>query len=169
MNFGYRRSLPHMLGIIFGHAFMEFAVALGLGAVYQQFPIIELVLKIVAVSLLLYLAYRIATAPVDKLASAKSGAKPWTFWQAFIFQWVNPKAWLIAIGVASSVAGKGEPFTVALFVFLATAMAGVISTNLWTGFGVAMARVLNTPTKRRIFNYFLAALLVLSVVMLLVD
>ncbi len=169
MNFGYIRSLPHMLGIGLGHAFMEFMVALGLGAIYVRFPIFRTGLQVVAILLLLWLAYKIATAPVDRLQKKTDESKPWTFWQAFAFQWVNPKAWLIAIAVSGQYAGGANPVLTATWIFVATCMASVISTNLWTGFGVAMARILNTPFKRRVFNWVLAALILLSVVMLLGD
>ncbi len=169
MNFGYRRSVPHMLGVIFGHAFMEFGVALGAGAIYTQFPSFRVVLQIVAILLLLWLAFKIATAPVEKLASADAEQKPWTFWQAFIFQWINPKAWLIAIAVSGQFAGGETPLLNAFYIFIATAIAGVVSTQTWTIFGVGMARLLNTPMKRRIFNFILAALILVSVVLLLGD
>lgn len=169
MNFGYRRSIPHMLGVIFGHAFMEFSVALGAGALYQQFPSFRIILQITAIVLLLWLAYKIATAPVDKLARADAEMKPWTFWQAFLFQWINPKAWLIAIAVSGQFAGGEKPVVTAAYIFLATVIGGIISTQTWTGFGVGMAKLLDTPRKRRAFNWMLAALILLSVVLLLGD
>ncbi len=169
MNFGYRRSLPHMMGVLFGHAFMEFLVALGLGAIYVRFPIFRTGLQITAILLLIWLAYKIATAPVDKLQGNAKESKPWTFIQAFVFQWINPKAWLIAIAVSGQYAGGANPLMTAIWIFVATCLAGVISTNLWTGFGVAMARILNTPFKRRVFNWALAGLIILSVLMLLGD
>lgn len=167
MNFGYRATAPHFLGVMFGHAFMEFSVALGAGAIYTEFPIFREILRIVAIVLLIWLAWKIASAPVEKLATAQTGAKPWTFWQAFIFQWINPKAWLIAIAVSGQFAGGANPLLSAFYIFLATLIGGIVSTQLWTGFGVAMARVLNTPTKRRIFNFALAGLLIFTIVLML--
>ncbi len=169
MNFGYRRSLPHMLGVGLGLSTMIFLIALGLGAVYLKFPIISQILQIVAILVLLWLAYKIATAPVDKLEKAQKEPKPWRFWQAFWFQWINPKAWLICIAVSGQYAGGEQPLMSALWILIAAMFASVVSTNLWTGFGLAMARFLNTPMKRRVFNYVLAGLIVLSVFMLLGD
>ncbi len=166
MNFGYRRSIPHMLGVIFGHAAMEFSVALGVGALYKQFPFIETALKVISITLLLWLAYKIATAPVDKFGQASGESKPWTFLQAFFFQWINPKAWMIASIVSAQFASAERPVLSASYIFLATVMGGIVSTQTWTLFGVAMARILNTPLKRRIFNLALAGLLLLTIVMI---
>ena len=167
MRFGYRATMPHAWGVMIGHAVMEFMVAAGLGAIYLSFPILNNILTIVAILLLCYLAYKIATAPVDKFAESAKQAKPWGFWQAFVFQWINPKAWLIAIGVSGQYASGEHPLIAATFIGIATLLAGVISTQTWTIFGVAMARILNTPLKRRIFNISMALLIIASIFMLI--
>ncbi len=167
MNFGYKRSLPHMFGVGLGLSAMVFIIALGAGVLFCQFPAFRITLQITSVLLLLWLAYKIATAPVEKLASAKTEAKPWTFWQAFFFQWINPKAWVIAIAVTGPYAGGARPILSAALIGFAAILASCVSTNTWTGFGVAMARILSTPTRRRIFNYTLAALILISVLLLL--
>lgn len=167
MNFGYKRTLPHIWGVILGHSVMEFIIALGFGELYLRYPMVQMVLEVVAVVLLLWLAYKVATAPVDSLGTVSESYKPWTFWQAFLFQWINPKAWLIAIGISGQYAGGPQPLMTAIYIAIATVLAGVVSANVWAGFGVAMARILNTPTKRRIFNVILALLIVASVFMLL--
>ena len=167
MRFGYRATQPHAWGVLTGHSFMEFMVALGLGNIYREFPIVETALTVIAVCLLSYLAYKIAVAPVDKFAEAKGHDKPWRFWQAFVFQWINPKAWLIAIGVSGAYASGEKPLQAALIIGAVTAMTGIISSQGWTIFGVWMRQVLNTPIKRRIFNVSLALLMIWSVVLLL--
>lgn len=167
MRFGFKRTQPHAWGITSGHAFMEFFVAAGLGAVYLSFPIFKQILTVVAIVLLCYLAYKIATAPVDKFAESDRQSKPWTFWQGFAFQWINPKAWLIAIGVSGQYASGDHPIILAAIIAIATFFAGIISSQTWTIFGVAMARILNTPAKRRAFNIIMALLIILSIFMLL--
>ncbi len=167
MRFGWRATQPHAWGIFFGHPTLQFFVALGLGSTYQAFPIVEQVLTIVAIIVLCYLAYKIATAPVDKFAESKSQSKPWTFWQAFIFQYINPKAWLIAIGVSGQYASGEHTLLAASLIALATLSTAIISTQGWTLFGVAMRQILNTPLKRRIFNIAMALMLVASIVMLI--
>ena len=167
MRFGWRATQPHAWGIFFGHSLMEFLVALGLGKTYQAFPIVQQILTVIAVVVLCYLAYKIATAPVDKFAESKSQFKPWTFWQAFMFQYINPKAWLIAIGVSGQFASGENALKAAAIIGFATLCTAVISTQGWTLFGVAMRQFLNTPLKRRLFNVAMALMLIASIFMLI--
>ena len=167
MRFGWRATQPHAWGIFFGHPTLQFAVALGLGSTYQAFPIIQQILTVVAIIVLCYLAYKIATAPVDKLSQSKSASKPWTFWQAFMFQYINPKAWLIAIGVSGQYASGENTLLAASLIGFATLSTAIISTQGWTLFGVAMAQILDTPFKRRIFNIAMALMLIASIIMLI--
>jgi len=111
-NYGLRRTLPHMLGISLGHMVMVFAVGVFLLRVFSQFPALNLALKILSVTYMLWLAWRIATAlPQD--AKAVTGT-PLTFLQAAAFQWVNPKAWFMAI-TARLPSGRGSAFRFAGF------------------------------------------------------
>ncbi len=169
MRFGYRATQPHAWGILCGHAFLEFAVALGLGTIYAQFPFIERILTFVAVLLIIYLAYKIAMAPVDRLATIDGHDKPWTFWQGFAFQWINPKVWFIAMGIAGQFASGTDPLKAAMIIGAVTASTAIISTQTWTIFGVAMRQVLNTPLRRRLFNIAMASLMVISVIAMLQD
>ena len=96
MNFGYKKTLPHILGITFGFSVMIILIGLGLGSVFKSFSVIHHILKYAGATYLLYLAWKIATfSSFDKKGDRN---KPFTFWQAVIFQWVNPKAWVITVG-----------------------------------------------------------------------
>ena len=94
-NYGFKRSLPHMLGISLGHAFMVFLVGIGLAEVFEIHPVLKTVLKVVSVAYMLYLAWKIANASAPEETEGKG--RPFTFMQAAAFQWVNPKAWAMAL------------------------------------------------------------------------
>lgn len=162
-NFGFRRTVPHMLGIIVGFPVMTVAIGLGLGTMFQAQPMLHAALKYVATAYLLYLAYRIATASRDKDVAAR--ARPMTFLEATAFQWVNPKAWMMAIGAIgayTTVGGSALAETLMIsLVFCAVSVPGV---GIWTLFGVAIRRFLQSDTAMRVFNLTMAGLLVASLV-----
>lgn len=159
VNFGFRRTMPHMLGISMGHALMVFLVGLGLAGVFKAWPPALLALKVASVAYMLWLAWRIAQAGAPGEGRAK--AAPMTFLQAAAFQWVNPKAWAMALGAVS--AYVVEPSALAY-----AAVAGVFalvnlpSVSVWAGAGQAMRRWLDGPGRLRAFNWTMAGLLVLS-------
>ena len=101
VNFGIRRSLPHMLGISLGFMLLVAAVGLGLGQLFEQFPPLYTVLRYGGAAYLLYLAWKIAGSGAPD-ADGKATGKPFTFLQAAAFQWVNPKAWIMAIGAITT-------------------------------------------------------------------
>jgi threonine/homoserine/homoserine lactone efflux protein len=156
-NFGVRRSVPHMLGISIGHSFMVVVVGLFLMGVFHAVPALHTVLTVASVLYLLWLAAKIATATPKE---GTSRARPFTFWQAAAFQWVNPKAWYMAIGAITLYAGD-RPLGV-LLVALIFAATNLPSISVWTVLGQQMRRFLGTPGRLRAFNWTMAALLVLS-------
>ena len=157
-NFGVRRSVPHMLGISVGHSFMVVVVGLGLMGVFEAAPVLHDVLTVASVLYLLWLAWKVATsAPKD----GASRARPFTFWQAAAFQWVNPKAWVMAIGAITLYAGDGGPWAV-LAVAAVFAATNLPSISVWTVMGQEMRRFLTSPTRLKAFNWTMAGLLVLS-------
>ncbi|MBR9726875.1 LysE family translocator [Shewanella intestini] len=163
LNFGIKRSLPHMLGICIGFPLMVLAVGLGLSAIFVTFPVLHTVIKVIGVVYLLYLAWLIANSS-NKMES-KNSSKPFSFIQAVAFQWVNPKGWIMAVGAMATFTTINAPLTpqvitIAL-VFLSVALpcAGV-----WLGFGVALKKLLKDQRQQRIFNVLMALLLVASIV-----
>jgi threonine/homoserine/homoserine lactone efflux protein len=159
VNFGFRRTVPHMLGISIGHALMVFLVGLGLAGVFPAWPLALTVLKLASVAYMLWLAGKIAQAGAPGEGRAK--AEPMTFLQAAAFQWVNPKAWAMALGAVS--AYVTEP-SVWAYAAVAGIFACVIlpSVSVWAGAGQAVRRWLQRPGRLRAFNWTMAALLVLS-------
>ena len=158
-NFGLRRSLPHMSGISLGHAFMALLVGLGLGAALAAVPQAKLAMKVAAVGYMLWLAWKIAHASAP--GEGRAGGQPLTFLQAAAFQWVNPKAWAMAIGAMAAYAAEGGWMRVALVAGL-FALINFPSVLLWAWAGRAMRVFLQVPSRLRVFNWTMAALLVAS-------
>jgi threonine/homoserine/homoserine lactone efflux protein len=161
-NFGFRRTLPHMLGVAIGFTIMVLAIGLGLSAIFERFPLIHQVLRYGGGAYLLYLAYRIATAAPTPGAAQPAG-HPLTFLQAALFQWINPKSWMMAVGAISAYTTVGGNLMLESVLIAVTFGAiGLPSTALWAGLGVAIARLLRTRWALRAFNIAMALLLVAS-------
>lgn len=156
-NFGFRRSLPHMLGISLGFALMALLVGIGIAQVFELYPVLKLVLKVLAVAYMLYLAWKIANAAAPK--AVKSAGKPFTFLQAAAFQWVNPKAWAMALTAVTVYAPSQE-------LVMVTVVAGVFSAvnlpsvTFWAVLGQQAQRILTNQRRLQIFNITMAVLLV---------
>jgi threonine/homoserine/homoserine lactone efflux protein len=159
-NFGFRRTVPHMFGIGIGFAFMIFCVGVGLMQVFDQFPILHTILKVVSVAYLLWLAWKIANATAPQGAK-NTDAKPLTFLQAALFQWVNPKAWTMAL-TAITVYTEDQTARSVLIVSLAFGIVNFPSVSIWTVLGQQLARFLTSAARLRAFNWTMAMLLVLS-------
>jgi len=156
-NFGFRRTIPHMLGVGLGFMVMVLLVGLGLSQVFDAYPISYTVLNAASLIYLLYLAWKIANAAAPKEANGLG--TPMSFLQAAGFQWVNPKAWAMALTSISLYApdrSMGSMLMVAL-VFGAINLPCVSS---WTVLGQQMRRVLTNPARLRVFNWTMAVLLV---------
>ncbi len=161
-NFGFRRSIPHMLGINVGFPAMVLAIGLGLGTVFQAFPWLHIALKYIGAAYLLFLAWKIANAG---RASGRETAKPFTFLQAVAFQWVNVKGWINAVGALSAYTDPAaDAFGEAARVALVYVGATIVSNTLWCGFGVAIGRLLKTERALRWFNWIMAAALAASII-----
>jgi threonine/homoserine/homoserine lactone efflux protein len=165
--FGFVRTLPQMLGVSIGFPAMLLALGLGLGEIFRQLPWLHEALRYVGAAFLLYLAWRIArTADVE----AVEARRPLTFVEAALFQWLNPKAWTLCLGVIAAFTTPGLSIGASLvelgvLAFLAGVIA-FIALVVWCLFGVMIAKLLRDERKRRIFQLSLAALLALSVVSL---
>lgn len=158
-NFGFRRTVPHMLGIGIGFGVMIILVGLGLVRIFDAFPVTHLILTIVGIGYLLWLAWKIAHASAPD--ATRSGARPFTFMQAALFQWVNPKAWQMAL-TAITLYAPDRSATAILWVGLVFAVINLPSVSTWTVLGQQMRRVLSSPARLRAFNWSMAALLVAS-------
>lgn len=158
-NFGFRRTVPHMFGIGIGFTFMIFLVGIGLMQVFDRWPVSHTILKVVSVAYMLWLAWKIANAaPPEK---AQTTGTPMTFLQAAAFQWVNPKAWTMAL-TAITIYAPDRAIVSILTVALAFGFVNFPSVSVWTVLGQELRRVLKGPKSLRAFNWTMAVLLVLS-------
>lgn len=149
-NYGYRRTLPHLMGINAGVFVLTMVVCLGLGEVFVRLPALHGVLKVVGALYLVYLAWRLAGA---SLAPEQAARQPLTFVEAAAFQAVNPKTWLKAVTLATVFMPAGvAPVTGALLVSVVGWAIGFPLISVWTMFGVAIRRYLSSPLRLRVFN-----------------
>ncbi|WP_170400744.1 LysE family translocator [Ruegeria arenilitoris] len=158
-NFGFRRTIPHMLGIGLGFTVMVLLVGAGLVQLFDRYPVSYTALKIVSVGYLLFLAWKIAHAAPTK--SKASEGDPMTFLQAAAFQWVNPKAWAMAL-TATTAYTPDHTLKAIVIVALIFGAVNLPSVSTWTVLGQQMARVLTNPRRLVAFNWTMAALLVAS-------
>jgi threonine/homoserine/homoserine lactone efflux protein len=159
-NFGWRRSLPHLLGISFGFGVMLVLVGLGLGQVFRRHPALHGVLKWASLAYLLYLAFRVATAAPPGARDTRG--RPMGFGAAALFQAVNPKAWAMALTAVAAYGELGVAALAAVFVLVNLPCCGS-----WALLGEQMRRWLHRPRALQVFNWGAAALMVASVLPLL--
>ena len=160
VNFGFKKTIPHMFGIAFGFGLLLLGVGFGLKELFEQFPIMQLIIKIAGGLYLLYLAWAIANSgPVE---TGKGEGKPMSFMAASLFQWVNPKAWVMAITAMTVYTGEPDFITSVFIVTGAFVIVNFPSVSVWCGFGVMLREWLADPKRLKIFNVSMALLLVAS-------
>ena len=163
---GFKRTLPAVAGVALGFPFLALCVGLGLGKLFEAFPTLLSVLKVGGVIYMLWLAFKIATA-VPSQDDSETASKPLNFIQAFGFQWINPKAWIMAITALSSYT-LASHYWVGLACVVGTFLfTGITSASTWAGFGAVLKKWLTHPQWFRPINYALSASLLLSLVPML--
>ena len=168
LNFGFRRGVPHMLGVALGFTLMVLIVGLGLGVIFERWPLIYAVLKYAGAAYLLYLAWQIAVS-LPPVPGSESAGRPIGFLQAAAFQWVNPKAWVMAVGAVSTYAAVAAfPVNVIIIAALYCGL-GLASSGAWLGFGAALQPILTNRRAVRTFNIVMALLLVASLYPIFAD
>jgi threonine/homoserine/homoserine lactone efflux protein len=160
VNFGFRRTVPHMLGIGAGFLSLLIGVGFGLGALLHSVPALYTALKFAGGLYLVWIAWKIGMS--RSLSEGKAGAKPMTFLGAAAFQWVNPKAWVMAVTAMATYTDENQYFTTVLLVGVAFAAVNLPSVSTWAGFGSALREWLSVPVRFKWFNITMAVLLVLS-------
>lgn len=173
VNFGFRRTIPHIVGVSFGYPVMAALVALGLGGIFRTLPWLHTAIEALGVVYLLWLAAKIALQPVERELREGDGerrAKPFTFLQAAAFQWINAKGWVMAISaVTIYVPETLGPVGGAALLFGVNFVTAVGSTCAWAGLGTGIARWLDDPLRLRLFNVTMSLLLVASLWPAFVD
>lgn len=162
VNFGFRRTIPHMLGIGVGFFVLLLAIGFGLGALIETVPSFYAALKFAGGAYMLYLAWKIAMSRSIGEAKHRDKAEPMTFLQSAAFQWVNPKAWVMAITGIATYANHDNYYVAVLLVSSAFAIVNLPSVSVWAGFGTLLRNWLSDPVRLKWFNLIMALLLVLS-------
>jgi len=166
-NFGFLKTIPHMFGILCGIVGLFALIAGGLNLIFEQIPVLQSILKIAGAGYLLFLAWKIATA--GKLnGEIETDSKPFTFIQAALFQFLNPKALIMGVTAMSAFTSSGDDYLYsAMIVILVFAVVCLPSISVWVGFGVGIGRLLSNALRRRIFNWSMGLLTAATVVLIL--
>ena len=153
VNFGVRASMPHFFGICFGFPTMFLATGFGLSALFVTYPAFHFAIKVVGLSYLTFLAWKIATTRSIKTEEGDVGGTPLTFMQAALFQWVNPKAWIMGTSALATFTQVGQPLIPQVLL-----IGGVFflmtfpSAGVWLLFGSSLKNVLSKPRVLLIFK-----------------
>ena len=167
VKFGFSKTIPHMSGITIGHVCQTVVVCLGLGKIFQMFPNIQNVLKILCSLYLLYLGYKI----IGSFSKIKEdGSRPLKFYEASLFQLVNPKAWTISTMVASGFLPNDEKLIISiLFISITALIICPLSISVWAAFGTGIRNLVKNNKKKAIVEYFLAILLLITAIMIVIE
>ena len=168
LNYGFRRTVPHVLGVAIGFAVQVALIGLGLGAVFEAWPWLQTVLKYAGAAYLVYLAIAIArSGPTD--TSATGSGRPLSFIGAALFQWINVKGWVIAIGTITAYAAIANyPWNILAQSGLLLVL-GISSSVTWVLFGTWLQPIVTSPRAVRIFNITMALLLLASLYPVLTE
>ncbi len=164
-NFGYKKSLPHMIGITLGFAIMILVVGLGLSKIFDTYPIVKEILQIVCIIYLVYLSYKISASKKVKKGVEKVSA-PMTLLQASLFQWVNPKAWSMSI-TATSLYSSSHSLADTLGIVMVFACINIISASVWILSGVQISKLLHNDKYYKYFNIFMGVMLLSTLIFLI--
>ena len=167
IKFGFLKTIPHMSGITIGHVLQTIVVCLGLGKIFQMFPEIQDFLKIICALYLLYLGYKI----IGSFSKIKDdGSRPLKFYEASLFQLVNPKAWTISTMVASGFLPKDERLIISIsFISITALIICPLSISVWAAFGSGIRNLVKNNKKKAFVEYFLAMLLLITAIMIVIE
>ena len=163
INFGMARTVPHMLGVSLGFTLMITLIGLGIMQLIDAIPGSQTAITVASGFYLLYMAWQIATTDTAPASAQTEGnSKPFTFVQAALFQWVNPKAWTMALTAIAAYAPKSMGWVGVIIVAGVFGLINLPSTGSWAMMGAKLRRFLSDPARLRIFNIVAALLLVAS-------
>mgnify|MGYP003385795631 CR=1 FL=1 len=162
VNHGIKKSLPHYFGICIGFLLLVAAVGFGLGTLFKQSPLLHQVLQIFGALYLVYFSWKIGS--TNSASNSNEIRAPITFLEAVLFQWVNPKAWVVAIGAIATFTIQSRIATSISTIIVMYLFMGLLAMGIWLTLGTSLQRFLNSVKRRRIFNVSMAILLLLSIV-----
>ncbi len=160
VNFGFRRTVPHMLGISAGVVVLMLSVGFGLGEVFRRVPVLYTVLETASVAYLLWLAWKIGTSGDLKVKTGER--RPMRFHEAIAFQWINPKAWMMVLTAATTIRLSTDFGMNSVAMAVVFYVVGLPCICVWAAFGTGMRRFLADPRRLRAFNILMALSLVVS-------
>ncbi|GGE55600.1 LysE family translocator [Actibacterium pelagium] len=161
-RFGFRATLPHVAGVVVGVGVTAGLTGLGVGALILALPVLTIALKLIAAAWIVWMAWKLLQSRGGQM---KAGDKPFTFWQAVLFQWVNAKVWAVAVAAASGYGIGLEPWGEALRLGSAFSGLNLIVCLFWSFAGSLLTYLLTTPRAWRIFTTVMAAALAMSALM----
>ncbi|NDA08007.1 MAG: LysE family translocator [Alphaproteobacteria bacterium] len=168
VNFGFTRTIPHMLGVSIGFGGVLLLAGVGLDQIFSAFPTAQQVLRMAALMFITYLAWGIARS--EGSSSKDSRGRPQFFWEAASFQLINPKGVVVGVTMVSTFIVPEEPFLGQFMVMLSTGMViAFLSTMTWAAFGLILGQWVQTPGRLRVFNVTMASLLMLSITPVAID
>ena len=167
LKFGFLKSIPHISGITIGHIIQLTLVCLGLGKVFIIFPVIQSILKIICAIYIVFLGYKI----LGSISQIKEdGSRPLKFYEAALFQIVNPKAWTISSMAASGFLPKEGNLTISIVIIATTALIVCpISISPWAIFGSSIRNLVKNKKIKNYIEYFLAVLLLITAILIIVQ
>lgn len=161
--FGFRRTLPHMLGVTGGFFLMVLSIGLGFGALFKALPGLQGWLRYLEAAYLVYLAWRVAgSSSVARVDGRRVAGEPLGFLGAAAFQWVNPKAWTMAVAAVGTYMPPPGYLASVLVISALFAVINLPCVSLWAGCGSLIRRWLDHPSRQRGFNRAMAVLLLAS-------
>ena len=164
MNFGIRATIPHMLGVNLGFIFLLGCIGMGLGALFTEFPTLATALKWLGSAYLFFLAFNIAFSGALHNGNNSKRRRPMNFWEAVLFQWVNPKAWAMSISVFGIYLPADSGNWTILLIILIFGVINMPSICFWMTLGSQLKRLLTSEISARIFNVCTGLLLVSSLI-----
>lgn len=164
-RFGFRRSLPHLFGVVLGVGVIGAVTGLGVGALILANPALALVLKSLAAGWILYMAWNYFNATRRPAAQASDDGRPMTLWQAVLFQWINPKVWAVAFAASAGYGAGLGPFLDSARLATAFSSVNLFVCLFWTSAGALLTTLLSSPIRWKVFMRIMAALLALSALM----
>lgn len=168
IKFGFRKTIPHMIGIPLGHTTQILLVCFGLGTIFQQFPEVQQLLKFIGCAYLFYLAYKMIGSLNFKAQNNSSG-RPMKIYEALLFQFLNPKAWVVALTVVTVFFPNSENFIKGtLFVSLSAPLMCFFSVVTWAGFGHSIRLFIKNEKIKKFIEILMAVLLIFTALFILI-
>ena len=167
IKFGFKKTIPHLIGIPFGHTIQITLVCFGLGNLFQKYPLIQNYLKWVCFFYLLYLGWKIIGSFSEH---KKESGRPLKLYEAAFFQFINPKAWVVALTASTAFFPVNENFYLATtFIALTAPFVCFPSICLWALFGSSIKILIKNAKIKKIVEYFLAVLLIFTAIIILFN